>query len=94
MPETVGPCEHNTFEFDPTVRDIVGVGTFVEVRVRCSECQELFHWRGIDMGLPSISGPTVSADGYVLIAPIAAGPGAVVGLFKAVGLEDKLVKPA
>ncbi len=88
-------CEHATYEFSPEVNVIAPPEdfTFVAVQVRCAECHEQFHWRGISSGLPNSGEPTVTADGYTLLAPIAPGPGAVVGLLVKAGLQDHLVDP-
>lgn len=89
-------CAHNDFEFVPgvmTVTDITPPFTFLTLRVRCIGCRQQFHFHGLNSGHPNPEAPVVSADGFELRAPIVAGPGAVVGLLHATGLEDRLVKP-
>ncbi len=89
-------CSHEEFQFWPDIRHVLEPidFRFAELRIRCLGCNEQFHWRGIASGLPNPAEPTVSADGYALYAPIAVGPGAVVGLLERTGLSDRLVDPA
>lgn len=93
---TDSACMHQDLEFSPDMVENEtpgGVFRFVTVRVRCAGCRLNFHWRGIESGHPNADEPTVSADGFELRAPILPGPGSIVGLMVATGLEDKLVNP-
>lgn len=88
-------CTHDVFEFaaKATIVEEPEVFTFVALSVRCSECHERFHWRGLNAAIPNPNEPSVTADGYTLYAPISAGPGAIVGLLEKTGLGDRLVNP-
>jgi hypothetical protein len=91
---TSADCLHETLEFSPQVNVIQEPAfLFAAVSVRCAACHQQFHWRGLTSGHPNPNEPVVSADGFELRAPIAPGPGAVVGLLDKTGLIDKLVQP-
>jgi len=88
-------CPHSELEFSPEVTDVFDdkpPWLYVAISVRCSECHVPFHWRGLNSGRPNRAEPAVTADGFLLFAPIAVGPGAIVGLLEKTGLGDKLIR--
>lgn len=68
-------CEHVNFETAAEIArltDVEGgpvVGYTVDIRIRCSDCEEPFCFRGLPMGMSQLA-PTSSFDGTVLTAPI------------------------
>lgn len=86
-------CAHDELEFACQASGEKSGECTVAVQVRCITCHTQFHWYGVDSGPPSPLGPTCSADGYELRAPIRAGPGAVIQLMQATGMIDRLVNP-
>jgi hypothetical protein len=88
-------CTHDTYEFavEASIIESPEAFTFAAISARCAECHEPFHWRGVNAGHPQPLEPSCTADGFVLYAPISAGPGAIVGLLERTGLADQLVDP-
>lgn len=96
MSETSPGCTHEVIEFAPELVDIPDAAhpfMYAAIRLRCAACHVALHWVGVPSGNPNSVEPTVTADGYELRAPVAAGPGAVVGLLEATGMGDHLVSP-
>lgn len=87
-------CQHDELEFTAQFMEAdLALFRYALIYVRCTSCQQQFHWRGLESGRPNPDVPVTSADGFELRAPLVAGPGATVGLLQSVGLVDKLVNP-
>jgi hypothetical protein len=69
----VNQCKHLKFSCMCVVNRLEDTGLFVlEVRVRCSDCQTSFGFKGLPVGV-NLNGATVSFDG--LEARLAIYPG-------------------
>ena len=63
-------CKHENFRVDANVARIEDVGAFsVDLRIRCTDCDEPFEWVGLPNGYSPYS-PTVSIDSQEMRAPI------------------------
>lgn len=68
-------CAHEDFEANVDVQRLTDVeggpvtSFYVEVKIRCTACQEPFCFRGAPHGLSPLR-PTISFDGTELTAPI------------------------
>lgn len=84
-------CTHAALMLESHVEELtspLGVQWLaIRLRIKCSTCNALFSWRGLNSGTPNPDEPVISADGFELRAPIVPGPGGVVGVLQMAGID-------
>lgn len=86
-------CPHYNFAANVIVNRLEDTGGFMaEVRIRCTDCNERFRFKGLDPGL-DMNGATVDFEGleaHLAIAPESESDLPLLGQFSRFGVSRKL----